>query len=247
MTEKELIRKIQSLREIKPRQEWVSLLKEQILGEEIQPARVPFFSRLLRPALATTVALGVLGGLFFLSQNSLPGDFLYPLKKFAEQSQTFFIPQQEKPVFQLKLANKRLEELKEIAQSNQTEKLATAFTEFQSSVSKASQKLKKAKQPEKIAATVIKESQKLNQTTKGVEKILSAKIVGKKTEEELNQTVLSYYKIEAGRLIAAAKKASLTDAQKEDLLKVEGYYQNGEYQKAFEYYLTSSLNKTSDQ
>lgn len=149
MQEKELIAKIKELRRIKPNQEWVFLTKNRILGQE-QEAKLPsvgyslgevlrglFFRPVLKPAYATLLALLVIFGLFGFAQNSLPGDYLYPIKRITETGQTLFASAEEREQINLELIEKRLGELTKIVEENKTKKLAPAIREFQTAVSEA--------------------------------------------------------------------------------------------------------------
>jgi hypothetical protein len=152
MDDKALIGKIKELRQIKPNQNWVFLTKNRILGQEISRGKIPTIAdflpqrrwelsplRLLflKPAYAGLLALLIIVGLFGFAQNSVPGDYLYPIKRIAEKSQALFASDRERARMSLELVNKRLEELTRIVEDNQTKKLAPAIREFQGSLSEA--------------------------------------------------------------------------------------------------------------
>lgn len=63
MQEKEIISKLESLKEIKPNQEWVSSARKEILGENEFS-----LSFLFRPSFATAATLMLFGGIFAYSQ-----------------------------------------------------------------------------------------------------------------------------------------------------------------------------------
>jgi len=108
MTQAEIIKQLQGLKEIKPNQDWVVLTKSQILRTE-KPVFSPFaiFSPAKVYSCAGMVFVLLLVGIFGFAQNSLPGDFLYSIKKITERSQAVFISESEKPNFQLKLTSNR--------------------------------------------------------------------------------------------------------------------------------------------
>ena len=100
MTEAELIKKIKTLKEIKPRKDWVVLTKTQILGNvEVRPQLFlfPFF----KPAYAGLFLFLLLIGLAEFSQGALPGDPLYSLKRITEKAQSVFVSKEEQPKLQL--------------------------------------------------------------------------------------------------------------------------------------------------
>ncbi|MFC1789715.1 hypothetical protein ACFLYY_01925, partial [Patescibacteria group bacterium] len=122
MTEKQLISKLKELKKTKPSQDWVVLLKRQILGEpeknwietiETFPKWVFHYNKL---AFASLIFVGFIAGAFTFSQNALPGDPLFALKKVTEKTQAIFVSEGEFSNIQLGFANKRLEELNKIVQ-----------------------------------------------------------------------------------------------------------------------------------
>ena len=230
MTEKELISKLQELRQIKPNQNWTFSLKSRILAQEPayrQGISVNFFP-FWRPAFATLVSIFVLVGLFGFSQNSLPGDLLYPVKKIVERGEALFVSEQEKPQASLELAGKRLEELAKIAQTNQARKLPQAITEFQAS---ANQVAKNFSKTEKITANseAIQRIVELGREKQVVEKTLATQI----ETEELDNT----YKNLAEYFIEDLSTRTLTEGQAEILNQMKELVEQGKYSAALELYL----------
>lgn len=231
MTEKQLIGKIRILRQIKPRKDWVLLTKKNVFGEEISRERVSVSSvfgalpRLLsyKPALVGVVSVFIFLGLFTSAQNALPGDFLYPIKKITEKSQAIFVSETNKPVFQLKLANERLEELAKIAQTDQVKKLAPAISEFQVSVSEAAKKLAEVKS---TSQDIVNETQKIGENKEKVEKALAIKIGTEEFDEALSQFAKSQIEYFEGRTLTE-EQASLLAEAKED-------FEAGNYSQALE-------------
>ena len=234
MTEKELIGKIRELRQIRPSQDWVSLTKSQILGtstglsasEESKLDNIisVFHVFFLKPAYAGLIVVFVLFGLFGFSQNSLPGDLLYPIKKITEKSQAVFVSEEELPKYNLEIANKRLEELNKIAQTNQVKKLAPAISEFQANVAEAAKSLAKVKgqDVEKIVA----QTKKLEENKKKVEEVLATKIETEELDNALSQIVESQIKDLEGR--------TLTEAQMKILAEAKADFEAGNYSEALE-------------
>jgi len=238
MTEKEIIEKLLKLKEIKPDSEWVALTKKQILAENAIEEKKSFsyflfpvfFSR-MRVVLGTGLALLLIFVTFNFSQNSLPGDFLYPVKKITEKAQSFFLPEKELSTVQLDLANKRLEELDKIAQNNQVEKIAPAINEFQSNISQASKNLAKLKAVNK---EVVEKSVKLVEKKEKIEKVLGANIDTSEYENALKKLVESQ--------INDLENRTLSDKQKEVLEKVKSDFEKGNYSQALEEILFLSQN-----
>lgn len=230
VTEKELIGKIGELRQIRPRKDWVVLTKSQILGEEPKVLFFPFF----KPVLATATAFGILFGIFSLAQNSLPGDTLYPIKKMTEKSQAVFVSEEEKPAFQLKLANERLEDLTKIAETNQVKKIAPALEEYQASISEAAKNLAKitatTSDPvvvKKIAEQTQELTQELEEKKEKLEKTYG--IAGLEFKEESNPT-----KVLVEWLIEDLESRTLTENQEELLEGAKEDFEVGDYNQALE-------------
>jgi len=221
MREKELIAKIRELRQIKPNKDWVILTKSQILGQEPKMDLSLFFRRSVWASLTLFIILFLV---FIIAQNSLPGDLLYPIKKITERSQAVFVSEDEMPKVQLELANKRLEELTKIAETNQVKKLAPAINEFQASISEAAKKIATAKKPD--LKEITKETKKIEE---GKQKVEALGIVIGETEE-LDNTLASIVE----REIKELEGRSLTEAQEEILAQAKENFEAGNYSQAME-------------
>jgi len=231
-TDANLVRKIQVLKQIKPRKDWVILTKSQILDQE--PGLIEQISTFLSiplqyrgPAFVTLVSMAVLIGAFVFAQNTLPGDALYPLKRITERSQAVFVSEEELPRYNLEIANKRLEDLTEIAQTNQVKKLAPALNEFESSVAEAAQNLAKIKEPEKAyvaGKALVKEIQKLEEKKQKIETF--GVVVG--DAQEVEEALCDFVEREIENL------GTLSERQEELLVEAEEYLAEGKCSLAFE-------------
>lgn len=231
MDEKQLISKIKELREIKPSQNWVVSTKVRVLGEDKKTDLVSvleFFPRLIlrynQLAFACLVFFVFVIGAFGFAQGALPGDPIYVLKRITEKTQLAFVSEQDLPRAQLGLANKRLEELNKIAQTNQVGKLAPAIQEFQANISKAAQDLSKAKNPN--VKDIVAQTKKLEDNKKKIESL--GVVVGdtKEFDNALAQLV--------GRELKDFGARTLTDEQKRILISAAEDYWAGNYSGALE-------------
>lgn len=222
-TEKELIGKLRELRQIKPNKDWVVLTKSQILGEEKKYTSLFLF----RPAYAGLIALFILIGLFGFAQNSLPGDFLYPIKKISEKAQAVFVSEEEKPNLNFELANKRLEELAKIAQENRVRNLPPAIDEAEVSISEVAKNLVKS-EPEKADRETIDRFVNLRKNLEKVEKTLAIQI-GSQEDQEIFQ---GWEKEQAEMLIEDLETRSLTEEQEEFFEQAKEDFQTGNYSEA---------------
>ena len=230
MDEKELIRQLKILREIRPRKDWVVLTKSRIFSDETTEPKIglvsffPFFQ--YKYALVPIVSVMIIIGLFGFAQNTVPGDFLFPVKKAAETAQVGFSSDIEKPKVQLKQANKRLEDLSKIAQANQVEKMGPAIKEFQDSFAQAAQELAKmdvnvtSSDPMffKELATQMQELEENKQEVRafGIE-------IGDVDESE--NAIMAY-------IIADLENCTLTEKDQNLLEEARIYYEAGDYSQA---------------
>jgi hypothetical protein len=239
MTSKDLVKKLQILKEIKPRKDWVISTKNQILGDyQTRPAGIlDIFPRLIsqpklayRPVFATLFTLTILLGTLGFAQYSLPGDILYPIKRVTEKSQALFVSEKELPCYNLEIANKRLEELSKIAETNQAKKLAPAIKEAQTSVSQVTKNLVKS---ETIDKETVDEIMNLKKNLEMVETTLGTKI----GSEEDEQTIENWTKKQTNMLIEDLEGRILTGEQEEVLAQMKELVEEGKYSEALELYL----------
>ena len=229
MTEEQLIGKIRELRQIKPRKDWVLSTKTQILGQEPRLEIFPFF----RPAYAGVFVVLLLIGLFEFSQSALPGEPLYVLKRISEKAVVSLTPQEQKSKVNLESANKRLEELNQIAQNNEVKKLAPAMSEFQANISEAAKNLVNVK---KVDKEIIAQTQKLEENKEKVEQVLSTKIETEELDNALGQLVEREIKDLEERTLDEEQTAILEEAKadfeaenySEALIKILSLSQNTE-------------------
>lgn len=230
MTEADLIKRIQLLKNVKPREDWVSLTKKEIFGDEI-PANNKFsqvvevlprvnFWRVLVPAFSFCLPFILLA----VSQNALPGDTLYPVKKLTEKSQAYFVSKDKLAEVQLGMANRRLEDLNKIAQTSQTNKLIPALAEYQASISEAVKNLAQVKKTD--IKEIVQQTKKLEENKQKAE-ALGVVIGG---TNELNSALATL----ADREIKDLESRMLNEAQQELLAEAKENFEAGNYSQALE-------------
>jgi hypothetical protein len=243
MTEKELINKIKHLKEIKPDSNWVLLAKNKILESDkfasvniLEKSHIvnnpiyylsfikTFFFK--KPAYVGVFIFLVLFGIFGSTQNSLPGDFFYPLKKNIEKMTVVLAPEEEKTAKSLDLTTKRLEELNKIVKDNQKDRLQFAVQELNSSASQAAD----------LISTSSKDS--LSKVVDIAKKSQELKSAGIMVEGEgLKKLELASTKVVLQDLIKDLENRTLTLKQEMLLDKMKEYLQEGKYSEALELYL----------
>jgi len=238
MQEKELIHKIQELRQIKPRKDWVVLTKERILAEEPKISLLPFFRYRYKLVFVpvTVISVLIIIGLFGFAQNTVPGDFLFPVKKVTEIAQVSFSSSVEKPTAHLKLANKRLEDLSKITQANQVRNLGPAIEEFQASIVEATKGLIEmdvnvTSSDPMILQEIVAETQKLEENKEKIEAVLGTMIGDTR---ELENAISQLEKQMAVYLIADLENRTLTEEDQKLLEEAKENFEAGDYFKALE-------------
>ena len=219
MQEKDLIRQLKAMREIKPREEWVSLTKSQILGQEAYEKRASFSFPAFNWKLAFAPAMAILlvaGFLFF--SLALP----------KEQTITVAEEQEE------------LEEIIIIAKSQDTEKIADMIKKTDNLVLALNELTETIKATPELAEMMVEDIEKMEKQTAKLGQTIAQ--WGKYTEqpekaEELEEIV---DRVELGlkrnveALIMYFEDQILTEEQAELLAEAKEHYEAGELDKALE-------------
>ena len=231
MNEKQLIEAIRELKEIKPNQEWVSLIKSQILAEQpavrIIPARKistidvissAMFQRKMAYALASFVF--VIAGMFGFAQYTVPGDLLFSVKKFTETQNSF------------QVAYNRSAELVQVLKENKTQNIAPAVSEFKASMSGAAKNLVASltQQNSKQSLKDISDEVKKIQENQRQAETLGIDISETDEVKELNSALAVLVQNQIDDL----EKATLTEDQQETLVKIKDSFSKAEYSEALE-------------
>lgn len=239
MEDTALISKVQTLKNIKPNQAWAVLARQRIVEEAFgrEPQALPVFRFWERPALVFALLSVVIGGgiIAEVSNTSLPGDALYVLKAKAEQARLSFYSDATRSFAQLAIAQKRLEELKEIAVSKSADNLSSALKEFDSNVNAASRRLAELMQKDPSKTQEIgRELAQLFKSKSEVEKILGSRIgEGESELDALTRTLVENELLELS-------EATLSEDQSALLREAKDAYANERYQEAFELIWTLS-------
>ncbi len=164
--------------------------------------------------------------MFGFAQNSLPGNFLYSIKKITEKSQALFVSDKGKTEFSFNLADKRLEELTKIAENNQVKNLPQAINEVQASISEAVKNLSNSSDTQ-----MLEKLAELGKNKQNAEQILATQI----DSEELDNA----YKSLTESLIKDLETRTLTEEKQEILSQMKELFEAGNFQQALELYLVN--------
>lgn len=194
MQEKDILKLLKNLQELKPKQEWVAQNRLQLLSqlnaqigfngnkEDRRKLKnislfLPQFltNSIVKPAGIIALVLAVLSGGFAsvsASSGSVPGDILYPIKITKEKMKLSVAPDdKQKTSLHIEFANERLNELDKI-------------TKTEPKKEKQNQKAQKAIKGYKKEIDDVKKSlEQVKSVQKSEEAVKVAKMVTEKTEE----------------------------------------------------------------
>lgn len=210
MTDKDLIKKLKGLNEIKPSKNWLNsarnnLLAEINLKEETNEGLMlnsGFLNWLKQPqAVALTICLSIIffGGPWMTlkaSQSSLPGDLLYSVKKISEGVQTTIASDSSEVSLQAEFANRRLEELNKITYNSfsseeKTKKTDQVMDDFNNNLAKMSQNVSTISKEE--AVVIAQKTKKIEESLKRTEDGISAEVkeIAKKAIDDVKYQILA--------------------------------------------------------
>lgn len=242
MTDKELIRQLKSLQQIKPKKDWVLLTKKQILGEkisyqsktykltykEILSGILLFFSE-RKLAYSFLSFMIVFLGIFGFAQYTLPGDMLFSVKKITEQSQAALIGESD---IRSSMDNfkKRSHELAEVVKSKKESNKLSAIEEVNNAVKSLSNAIAKDPKSVKEVALELQESVTLL-SVEGGEPIV-----------EVKESSDMLYKAIDTQMIEDLKGVTLTESEQATLIQAEDLYSKENYFGALEKILLIDLS-----
>jgi len=231
---------IKQLKEIRPNQEWVSLLKSQILNsveqnQTIKIAEVPtekvkivdiisriIFQNKLAYATVTTLLFMVVGVFGFVNYT-MPGDIFYPVKRIVEQTQSQSAVQ---------IAYNRSEDLVKIIKENKTQNLAPAITEYKASISDAVKNLSDSlaqNNDKKIMEEIINDVIKIKENQRNLQ-VLGVNVGDEDEVSELVDLLSAIVKNQ----IADFEDTTLTQEQQKVLAEVKELNEQEKYSEALE-------------
>ncbi len=229
MDEFTLIKRLESLKTIKPDRDWACSVKSQILNQEFE--QKPSFSfifsqkRLVQAFASVAIVLAIMP--FAFAKDALPGELLYGFKKVNESIKyAFIVSEDQKSVAQLETRLNELDKISAEPGQNQGKKLAAGIKETKQALSKASQEL--AKVPESQRAELV--TKIVNQISAIEEKTNAAIIT---TEEKEYQDIYKFFIANEIKEIEA-REANLNQEQKDSLSKAKELFDQEKYSEAME-------------
>ena len=217
MNENQLIQNLKKLNQIKPRKEFIVSTKKEILGETPGFGLFPVF----KPVYAGLFCLLFIFGMFQFSQNALPGELMFQLKKIVEKGQTIFSSEENRPMLSLFLANKRLMDLVTITEEDQAQKLAPAVKEFKLKTVEVAKNLTNMTE---VSEEIVAQFKELDKYKTKIEKVLAMKIETEELDSALAQLV--------ERELIDLEQKTLTEQDEDILIQIKEFFESKDYFKA---------------
>lgn len=231
MTEKELISKLQTLKQITPRKDWVFSVKMEMFGENAVAPKVAaeprykkifgnIFSITLQKKLAYSFAtlLLMFAGVFGFAQYTLPGDPLFEVKKITEHSQSA-LTGESNVKSNVETFKKRSHDLAEVVKNNKDGNKASAVKEVKDATKSLAAAIEKDSNLVKEVALEIRNNQTL------------LAVLG---EEDLKESSDILYKAIDSQMIADLEKITLTEEQVKMLEEIKVLFKEEKYLEALE-------------
>lgn len=222
MEEKNLITKIESLKEIKPNREWVFLTRENILGEKrtLLSTYTEFTKSFFKvPAFATVATLVLLGGLFVYSQSLISTN-----QRIANE-----------------VAEREVKQNEVKALLSTLTKLRDARTEMQKSFAGVVVS-KTEKEKIEIAKDIAPLIAEMGETEEEIIESLGVMGIIMESDESSD----SIYKDLASFLINDSKTRSLTEEDQLLLMEAEELFNQNYYQRALEKFIEIGKVSSTD-
>jgi len=194
MEEKDIIQKLQSLKQIKPNRDWANWLKANILQTKpqnslynkprIKLAVFSFISKYQKTLVPSLLAFFFVCS-FAFAQTTLPGSVLYPIKALTQNTKIYLASENTKPVVRLNVAKAKMEDLSKV--ENHEKEIIAIAKDIGKDLEIIPQEIKNINKKQ-IALNVLKDIQEKSKDLKAmVDKIP----LEDKEREELNKSVES--------------------------------------------------------
>jgi len=232
MQEKDIIQKLQSLRQIKPNRDWVFWLKANILQTKpqnslynkprIKLAVFSFISKYQKTLVPSLLAFFFVCS-FAFAQTTLPGSVLYPIKALTQNAKIHFASENTKPVVRLNVAKVKMEDLSKV--KNHEKEIIAIAKDIGKDLEIIPQEIKNINKKQ-IALNVSKDIQEKSKDLKAmVDKIP----LEDKEREELNKSVESSQSQVLALIIGATEEINQCPSYlKNSLIELGNYLTDAE-------------------
>jgi len=211
MQEKDLIKELKDLKEIKPNQDWANWLKSNILETKPQSGlynkpkiKLAVFSYISKyknlafgenlvsrfarnqKVLVPSLLSFFLVSSFAFAQTTLPGSVLYPIKTLTQNTKIYLASENTKPVVRLEVAKARMEDLSKI--ENHEKEISAITQNVRKDLEIVTQEIKKINKKQ-VALNVSKDIQ---ERSKDLKKLADQISLNDEEREEFNKDEENY-------------------------------------------------------
>jgi len=191
MQEKDLIKNLKDLKQIKPNQDWAFWLKSNILETKPQShlykpkiklavfSFIPKYQKVLIPSLMAFFFVFS----FTFAQTTLPGNVLYPIKTLTQNAKIHFASENTKPLIRLEVVKTRMEDLSKV--ENHQKEISAIAKNIGKDLEIVSQEIKNINNKQ-VALNISKDIQA---RSKGLKDLADNISLEDKEREALNQSV----------------------------------------------------------
>lgn len=209
MENQDLVKKLKNLRKVQPSQEWFDLTRDNLINQINWEKRTYSqhssgflnWMRSFQPvALIVCLLMIFVGGpwlTIMASEVSLPGEFLYSIKRASEGIQTKVASKEKQSELHLEFAYRRLEEFTKIARESSSEKevkTKQVIDDLKNNLADVSANLKDISKEN--ALTVVKKTIKIKEDIDRAKEEVSLEaqeslVEAEKVIEEINSEILA--------------------------------------------------------
>ncbi len=191
MQEKDLIQKLQNLKQIKPNHDWVFWLKANILQTKpnnlynrprVKLAAFSFVSKYQKTLVPSLLAFFFVFS-FVFAQTTLPGNVLYPIKTLTQNTKIYLASENTKPVVRLEIAKARMEDLSKV--ENYEKEISTIAKNIGRDLEIVPEEIKKINKKQ----IVLNVSKDIQEKSKDLKELADKISLEDKEREELNKSV----------------------------------------------------------
>jgi acetolactate synthase small subunit len=190
--DKDLIKKLEDLKNIKPNQDWANWLRSNILETKpqsglynkpkIRLAAFSFISKYQKVLVPSLLSFFLVSS-FVFAQTTLPGNVLYPIKTLTQNAKIYLASDNTKPLVRLEIAKIRMEDLGKI--ENHQKEISIITQNVRKDLETVTQEIKKINKKQ-VALNVSKDIQERSKDLKAIVEKISLE---DQEREELNKSV----------------------------------------------------------
>ena len=238
MQEKDLIQKLQDLKQIKSNQDWADWLKANILQTKPQSglydkpkvklAVFSFIPKYQKVAIPSLLAFFFVFS-FVFAQTTLPDSVLYPIKTLTQDAKIYIASENTKPVVRLEVAKARMEDLSKV--QNHQKEISAITQNVRKDLEIVPQEIKKINKKQ-VALNVSKDIQERSKNLKELADKIS---LDDKEREELNKSVKDSQSQVLALIIQATDEINQCPSYLQDKLVDLGKYFNDVQEGLYEW------------